>query len=59
MDRNLKFHFPNLYEFYLIAVFICYPYFTMYFRVHYVFGTLWLVSFLIKFVVGVLEPGEK
>ena len=59
MGTYFKFYFPNLHRFDLFAVLICYLNFIMYRRAHNVFGTLWRVSFLDKFVAGGLELGEK
>ena len=47
------------FKFCLIAVLICYLYFIIYFRRHNVFGRLWRVSFLARFVAGCLELGKK
>ena len=55
MGTCLKFHFPNLYDFYVVAVLICYSHSVIYCRVHNVFRTLWWVFFLAKFVAGSLE----
>ena len=47
------------FKYYLIAVLIYYRYPTIYRRAHNVFGTLWRVSFLAKFVDGGLELGKR
>ena len=57
MGTCLKFHFPNLYDFYVVAVLICYSHSVIYCRVHNVFRTLWRMFFLAKFVAGSLELG--
>ena len=40
MGTCFKFYFPNLYDFYLIAVLICYLYFIVYHKAYNVFGRL-------------------
>ena len=58
MRACFKFYIPNLYNFYVIAVLICYLYIIIYRRAHNVFGTL-AFFFLAKFIAGGLELGKK
>ena len=51
--------YGTCFKFSLIATLVFYLDFIIYCRAYNVFGTLWWVSFLSKFVAGALELGNK